>query len=150
MAEQVQTGLDAFRRRCAARFSVTVAALYSDLDTNGHVNHARYLGYLEECRLAFRREMMTDAVLEGRAWPIAELTIRYIAPLFYPQRIVVELAPIAIGRTSYTLGYGIHTDEHCCAVALTRIVSVDTSTNKPSALPKAFAEQLSDRRDRDA
>lgn len=136
--------LDAFCQRSAARFQIIVATLYGDLDPNGHVNHARYLAYLEECRLAVRRELSAaDPFASGYSWPIAELTIRYISPLFYPQQVVIELAPFAIGRTSYTLGYGIHAGDRCCAVALTRTVRIDNATGKPVPIPDALASRLS-------
>ena len=50
-------------------------------------------------------------------WPIAELTIRYVRSATYPGAIVVEVAPIHVGRTAFTLGYGIFDREGCVAVA---------------------------------
>ena len=47
--------LDQFLTSDPARFRVTVEIRYADLDPNEHVNHARYLIYLEEARLAYRR-----------------------------------------------------------------------------------------------
>lgn len=74
--------LETFRRRSLARFRVTVSTLYGDLDPNGRINHARDLAYLEECRLAFRRELADiDPAVEGYTRPIGELTIRYVSSL---------------------------------------------------------------------
>jgi len=135
--------LDAFLQRSAARFQITVATMYGDLDPNRHINHARYLAYLEECRLAFRRELAaTESASISYSWPVAELTIRYIKPLFYPQKVTIELAPIVVGRTSYTLGYGIYSDDHCRAVAMSRTVRIENATGKPVAIPDALAERL--------
>ncbi len=49
--------LDPFHTSDPGRFRVETAIRYSDLDPNEHVNHARYLIYLEEARLAFRRHL---------------------------------------------------------------------------------------------
>src|SRR6202035_194699 len=100
--------LDPFHISNPARFRIETAIRYSDLDPNEHVNHARYLIYLEEARLAFRRLLDRELRLpNGVPWPIAELTIRYLRSASYPATLTVELAPIHVGRTSFTLGYGI-------------------------------------------
>ena len=136
--------LNAFRQRSTARFRIAVSSLYGDLDPNGHINHARYLTYLEECRLAFRRELAeVDPEIDGYSWPIGKLSIRYVSSLHYPQLVTVELSPVAVGRTSYTLGYGVYADERCCAVALTRTVRIDNATNEAVPLTEALAGRLS-------
>jgi acyl-CoA thioester hydrolase len=121
--------LDRFQRSDAARFRIATAVRYADLDPNEHVNHARYLIYLEEARLAFRRMIDRELGLpETVTWPIAELTIRYLRSAEYPGNLTVELAPIHIGRTSFTLGYGIFDADGCVAVAMNRSVCVDRTT----------------------
>ena len=32
------------------RFSISIPVRYSDLDAQGHVNHARYFSFMEEAR----------------------------------------------------------------------------------------------------
>lgn len=94
--------------------------------------------------MAFSRQLAeADPTSESDSWPNGELTIRYMSPLFYPQQVMVELAPIAVGRTSYTLGCRIHTGDRYCAVAITRTVRIDNATGKPVPLPDAFASRLS-------
>lgn len=136
--------LDAMKTRAPGRFSITAPVRFADLDPNDHVNHANYLAYLEECRLAFRRDVEASAGGFGGsyAWPIAELTIRYLRPLPYPGEVTVELAALGLGRTSFTLGYGIHGATYCAAVALTRSVCVDVASGQPAPLPAALAERL--------
>lgn len=135
---------DVMRTRDPGRFVVIAPVRYADLDPNDHVNHANYLAYLEECRLAFRRDVEAKAGGFGGdyAWPIAELTIRYLKSLPYPGEVAIELAPLLVGRTSFTLGYGIHGANGCAAIALTRSVCIDTMTGKPAPLPSALAERL--------
>jgi acyl-CoA thioester hydrolase len=135
--------LDTFHISNPARFRIITEIRYSDLDPNEHVNHARYLIYLEEARLAFRRHLDDDLGLpEGVTWPIAELTIRYVRSASYPGTLTVELAPIHVGRTSFTLGYGIFDQAGCVAVALNRSVCVDRSTGGKLALPETVAIRL--------
>jgi acyl-CoA thioester hydrolase len=134
--------LDPFRISNPARFRIEAEIRYSDLDPNEHVNHARYLIYLEEARLAFRRQLDDELGLpDGVTWPIAELTIRYLRSASYPGTLTV-VAPIHVGRTSFTLGYGIFDRTGCVAVALNRSVCVDRSTGKKLALSESVAGRL--------
>lgn len=136
--------IDVMKTRAPGRFSITAPVRYADLDPNDHVNHANYLAYLEECRLAFRRdvERASGGFGGSYAWPIAELTIRYLKSLPYPGEVTIELAPLHVGRTSFTLGYGIHGANGCVAIAMTRSVCLDTTTGKPAPLPAALADRL--------
>lgn len=135
--------MDAFEVSDPARFRVTAAIRYADLDPNEHVNHARYLIYLEEARLAFRRLLDQDPGLpDSVTWPIAELTIRYRRSAIYPGSLTVELAPIHVGRTSFSLGYGVFDGTGCVAVAMTRAVCVDTSLGRPVPIDGAVAARL--------
>jgi hypothetical protein len=56
--------------------------------------------------------------------------------------IVVEVAPIHVGRTAFTLGYGIFDREGCVAVALNRSVCVDRSTGQKVPLTDAVSARL--------
>ncbi len=135
--------LDPFRESDPARFRIETAIRYSDLDPNEHVNHARYLIYLEEARLAFRRLLDRELGLPASVtWPIAELTIRYLRSAEYPGSLTVELAPIHVGRTSFTLGYGIFDRDGCVAVALNRSVCVDRESGRKVPIQDAVAAHL--------
>lgn len=135
--------LDPFHVADHRRFTITAEIRYADLDPNDHVNHARYLIYLEECRLAFRRLLDRELGLpEQVTWPIAELTIRYIRSAAYPGSLRVELAPIHVGRTSFTLGYGIFDTAGCVAVALNRSVCVDRESGGKVPLTPELVRRL--------
>lgn len=135
--------LDPFLAGDPARFRVTSPIRYADVDPNEHVNHARYLIFLEEARLAFRRMLEQDPGLpDDVTWPVAELTIRYRRSATYPGDLTVELAPIHVGRTSFTLGYGIYDATGCVATALNRSVCVDRTTGKPVPITQAVAAKL--------
>lgn len=135
--------LEPFQVSDPARFRIETAIRYADLDPNEHVNHARYLIYLEEARLAFRRQLDSELGLpEAVTWPIAELTIRYLRSATYPGTLTVELGPIHVGRTSFTLGYGIFDRDGCIAIASNRSVCVDRATGSKMALPAPLAARL--------
>jgi acyl-CoA thioester hydrolase len=137
------TDIEKFQARDPGRFQFEIEIRYSDLDPNEHVNHARYLIYLEEARLAFRRLLNDEHGMPGDVtWPIAELTIRYLRSATYPGFVTVELAPIHVGRTSFTLGYGVFDRDGCVAIAMNRSVCVDRTTGGKVAIPQAVAARL--------
>ena len=93
----------------------------------------------KEARLAFRRSL---ALSDQVTWPIAELTVRYLRSAEYPGSLTVELAPIHVGRTSFTLGYGIFDREGCVAVALNRSVCVDRATGGKVPIQETVVARL--------
>jgi acyl-CoA thioester hydrolase len=135
--------LEQFQHSDPARFRIDAEIRYSDLDPNEHVNHARYLIYLEEARLAFRRLLDREFGLPAEVtWPIAELTIRYLRSAAYPGLLSVELAPIHVGRTSFSLGYGIFDRSGCVVVAMNRSVCVDRATGRAKPIQPNVAARL--------
>lgn len=135
--------LDAFLTSDPNRLRVATEIRYSDLDPNEHVNHARYLIFIEEARLAFRRLLDRDHGLPPDVtWPVAELTIRYRRSATYPGTLTVELAPMHVGRTSFTLGYGLFDADGCVAIAMSRSVCVERAGGRPVPLAADVAARL--------
>jgi acyl-CoA thioester hydrolase len=91
----------------AYAFTHRLEVRFRDCDPMGHVNHAVYLTYLEQCRFAFWR-MLTGVA----AGPAAEIIIAraecdYRAPSFYGEQLDVKVGVGDIGRSSFTLVYEI-------------------------------------------
>ena len=87
-------------------------------------------------RLAFRRSARSR-VSACRRSDLANRgvdQIRYLRSAAYPGRLTVELAPIHVGRTSFTIGYGIFDRDGCVAVAMNRSVCVDRTTGRPVSI----------------
>ena len=133
--------LDRFRSPDPARFITTTTVRYEDLDVNGHVNHARYLAYIEECRLALRRHFNDKLSLPPTlGWAVGALSIRYHRSVLYPATVRVETRPIHVGNTSFTLGYGLFDGEHCAVTASSRSVCLRDGRSTP--LPPELAAEL--------
>ena len=85
------TELESFQTQNPARFAVQATIRYDDLDPNRHVNHAKYLTYLEECRLALRRHLNTELKLpEALGWAVGALSILYRRALLYPGTVTID------------------------------------------------------------
>jgi acyl-CoA thioester hydrolase len=125
------------KSRTTFRYLVAVPTRYQDVDANGHVNHGVFPAYIEEARLAMRRELL-GAGASDKGWVVAALAIQYLRPLLYPAPVEVGVSLIQVGRTSFRLGYGLFAGETCAAIAETRSVYVDKATGKSAPLPEDF------------
>lgn len=110
---------------------------FADIDMMGHVNHARYLGYLEDAHLAF----MTTADgpgLELRSVIIARWEVDYVRPaLLSDQPLTVNVWVTHVGRSSFSLGYAVEQEGSVAARATSVIVAYDYSRGRSQQLTPA-------------
>src|ERR1041385_5123670 len=88
----------AYRHRLFVRFR--------DCDAMGHVNHAVYFTYLEQCRLTFWREVTGAATPHTRVI-IARAECDYRAPAHFGDEVEVSVRVGEVGRSSFVLEYEI-------------------------------------------
>lgn len=78
---------------------------FRDLDLAGHVNNSVVFTWMETVRL---HHYMRVSGLDDPAqidFILAEATARYLVPVRYKHRVVGEIAPSNVGRTSWELLY---------------------------------------------
>jgi acyl-CoA thioester hydrolase len=124
-----------YRHRLTVRFR--------DCDAMGHVNHAVYFTYLEQCRLTFWREVTGTPSPHTRVI-IARAECDYRAPAHFGDELEVRLGVGAIGRSSFTLEYEIvhaATDRQV-ATGATVMVSYDYESAQSVRLPDATRSLL--------
>jgi acyl-CoA thioester hydrolase len=109
----------------------------------GHVNHAVYFTYLEQCRLTFWRELTGSPSPHSRVI-IARAECDYRSPAVFGDELDVALSVAAIGRSSFTLAYTIANAQAGRIVAEGRTVLVcyDYQGSRPIPLPDATRELL--------
>jgi acyl-CoA thioester hydrolase len=125
----------AYRHRLDVRFR--------DCDAMGHVNHAVYFTYLEQCRLTFWREVTGSSSPHTRVI-IAHAECDYRSPAHFGDELDVTLRVAAIGSSSFALAYEITnaTTTKVVATGSTVMVSYDYQAGKPIPLPEATRELL--------
>ncbi|OLC45170.1 MAG: hypothetical protein AUH43_16725 [Acidobacteria bacterium 13_1_40CM_65_14] len=118
----------AYRHRLAVRFR--------DCDAMGHVNHAVYFTYLEQCRLTFWRELTGGPSPHTRVI-IARAECDYRAPAHFGDELEIRLNVGDIGRTSFALTYEIVNvaSGQKLVDGKTVMVSYDYTVGKPVPLP---------------
>ena len=126
-----------YRHRLPVRFR--------DCDAMGHVNHAVYFTYFEQCRLTCWRERTGSPSPHTRVI-IARAECDYRAPAHFGDELEVRLRVAAIGRTSFTLEYEIINPASAVRIATgkTVMVSYDYASAKPVPLSDATRALLTD------
>ena len=124
-----------YRHRLSVRFR--------DCDAMGHVNHAVYFTYFEQCRLTFWREQTGTPSPHARVI-IARAECDYRSPAHFGDELEIRLQVGEIGRSSFALTYEIvrPSSESLIAVGSTVMVSYDYAAGKSVPLPAAARELL--------
>lgn len=119
---------------------------FRDCDAMGHVNHAVYFTYLEQCRLTCWREL-TGAPSPHTRVIIARAECDYRAPAHFGDELEIRMRVGDVGRSSFGLLYEIVNiaDGRTLAEGKTVMVSYDYDALKPVPLPdeaRALLERL--------
>ena len=129
------------------KFAVEVPLRWSDMDSYGHVNHARTVTLLEEARTElFFNEMPRRGLgrVDGGI-VVAKLSVDYLTPLVYegaPVRVETWVAEAK--AASFVLRYAVRgrADPRVMATAETTMVPYDLVRGRPRRLTAAEREFL--------
>lgn len=101
---------------------------WSDPDTLGHVNHARYLSYFEDARMVLLAASPggVPGAPEDRGCIAARVAVDYLAPVEFRPGLTlrVETGVARVGRTSWTLLQHLYSPDAVGAVARCECVLV--------------------------
>jgi len=128
----------AYRHRLFVRFR--------DCDAMGHVNHAVYFTYFEQCRLTCWRDQTGEPNPHTRVI-IARAECDYRAPAVFGDELEIGLSIGPIGRSSFTLLYAIthHPSGRAIADGKTVMVGYDYQAGRSMPLPdetRALLERM--------
>ncbi|GAA4086154.1 thioesterase family protein [Actinomadura miaoliensis] len=105
---------------------------FGDIDSQGHVNNVKFLGYLEDARLEmFHGDPVRKGEEPVRGMVVARHEIDYVRPLLpsvYPVR--VETWVTEARAASFTLAYEVRDDEHVYARAVSVMVAFDVEAGR--------------------
>jgi len=122
--------------------TATFGLRFADMDALGHVNNAAYFTFMEQARVEWTRKHAPDAYTQGTGPVIANASCNYRVPLVYPEDIEVRMYLGAPGRSSIDSYYEIAAGGRIYADGAAKIVWVDFSTGKSTALPDHIAAPL--------
>src|SRR5919201_3061803 len=120
---------------------------FGETDMQGVVYYANYLlyaevgrfAYLQHCGFDYRRDLLE----RGLDFTIASASVRYLAPLRYPDEFDIRVRCGEVRHSSWRFEYLItKTDGTVCAQVDTAQVVIDRATGRPARIPAALAERL--------
>lgn len=74
----------------AKPFAFPIKILPDDIDFMGHVNNARYLGWVQDAVLAHWRKFAPDDAVASRAWVALKHEITYRKPAFLEDDVIAR------------------------------------------------------------
>ncbi len=131
----------------SSTFTHRLTVRFSDCDAMGHVNHAVYFTYFEQCRFAWWRHLGGAAGIPGATTIIVHADCDYRAPAHVHDELEIRLTLTGIGRTSISIAYQIAnlTTGQQLADGHTVNVTVDPVTRVPVPVPEFTRAQLTGR-----
>lgn len=120
---------------------------FFDVDAMNIMWHGHYVKYLEMARCAFLAELGYDYNVmreKGYGWPIVQLSLKYVRPAFFRQRIRVELAVTEYEsclRMDYTI-VDVQTETKLTQGSTTQVAVAIASGEMQLQTPQSWREAL--------
>ena len=129
------------------RFYHLIEVRYGDLDPQGHLNNAKYLTYFEQARVQYWMELglfSKDQSFAELGVIIADIHIRYLAPVFWGAPVMVGVRTAKIGGKSLTIEQCImaETGGPVYAQGTVILVAYDYRTHTTIPVPDAWREKI--------
>lgn len=118
-------------------FPFTIA--YADTDAEGIVYHARYLEIAERARMNWLRGHVV--VGDDIGFVVRELNIKYIAPLYAGEDIVVETQMVDVGAAVVKIEQKFVKDGNVYAIINLRVAYLGVDM-RPKRIPTEFITGL--------
>jgi len=117
--------------------NITVCS--SDIDLNGHLNHVRYVEFLERGRRDWYEQIrfpLESFHAEGIMTSIVNIQMNFRRECHEQDRLQIVTKPAKVGRSSYIFDQMIMNREHeVCADARVTCVIMDLSSRQSTAVP---------------
>ncbi len=120
---------------------------FSDIDKFGHVNNAKYLTYLEQARISYFDNVISkDNSWEKTGIILANAEIEFIKPIFFKDKIEIEIAITSLGNKSFEMSYRIFKkvkdSNLLIAKAKTILVCYSYDLNQTISIPENWIKKV--------
>lgn len=123
----------------ADRYETDIDVRFRDLDTMGQVHNAVVLVYVEEARVGYFRDVIGVELAETEG-AIVTQEIEYSAPVELGSSVTVEYWTSAIGTSTLTMGFAVHSDGDLAATGEVVHVVLDGDSSRP--VPAGWRERI--------
>lgn len=109
---------------------------WSDQDLMGHVNNARIMTLAEEARIR-AMEQLQDAADTGESFEAVLRTSQtdFLAPLMYPDDVVVRIWMTRIGNTSFVMQHELSQNGQVAVTVEATVVMFSSKEQKSTPIP---------------
>jgi acyl-CoA thioester hydrolase len=118
---------------------------YHEVDQQGFLFNGRYLEIADVAMAELFRMLgwRYDVLLAAGADPsVVQAELGFQSPAVFGDEIVVDTAPVHVGRSSFTLSSALRRDDQVIATINIVYVNVDAATARSRPLPRAIAAAL--------
>ena len=122
-------------------FSFPIKVVPEDIDFMGHVNNARYLGWVQDVVLAHWQKLAPAEEVAAKAWVALKHEITYRRPAFLNDEVIAEtvLEKIAGARSFYNTV--IRRGEEVLAEVQSMWCCIDAESLRPARIDREVAEK---------
>ena len=122
---------------------------WGDLDALNHVNHTRFLTWMETARMHYFIASGFDELhkSEGIGPILAGLQADYLSPVGFPDTVTVHTTVTRIGNSSFEMSYRITSESKGGELVATGTVSgvvFDYGAGKSIAMPDSLRQRIYD------
>jgi len=117
---------------------------FSDVDQFGHVNNSVYFSLFDMCKTKYIMEVVGEDILSKIGIVVASIKADFIAPIFYPDEIVIMTAITRLGNKSFEIiqrAVNNRTKDVKCECHTT-MVAYDISSCASIPLPQEFKAKV--------
>ena len=121
-----------------------ITVRFADLDVMGHLNHAKYLTFMEQARVLYIQQVCELA--EG--WQnfgiiLASLTCDYHQPVAFAETVTIYTRASRLGGKSFDLDYLLINEQaETVATGKTVLVTFDYQANQTVTIPDAWRDKI--------
>ncbi len=117
---------------------------FSDVDSFGHVNNAVYFSLFDMCKTRYFMDVLGDDAFKQMGIVVAHIEANFLAPIFYPDEIVIQTSITRLGHKSFTLcqrAMNIRTQDIKCECQ-TIMVAFDYHQNCSIPMPQDIRQKI--------
>lgn len=119
------------------KFYIPIKVRYGDLDAQWHVNHTRFVTYMEQARMEY---VMNLGLFDGKTFLdlraiVADVHIAYLAPIMLRQNVRAGTRAVKIGTKSITYEYVLEDADTGDMLAKGEVISVAYNFRKKKSVP---------------
>ena len=115
---------------------------FSDVDSQGHVNHLSILEWIAHCRVKLIDERVERSAVEDIDHVLVSLEAEFLEEIFYPGNIEVRGQILEVGGKSVTTSCFVYQGDEILANAKCVNVFHDTTTKKTIPIPDELRAAL--------